>query len=62
MNITEYFSQLNKTSQEIFNTTMTDSINLGKTHSISSFMVEFSECLFEKEEKKCLEQLLFNLK
>ncbi|MFT5661258.1 MAG: hypothetical protein ACI9TV_001904 [Sulfurimonas sp.] len=61
MNITKYFSQLNKTSQEIFNTTMTDSINLGKTHSISSFIVEFSECLFEKEEKKMLRTVAIQL-
>jgi len=61
MNITEYFSQLNKTSQEIFNTTMTDSTNLGKTHSISSFIVEFSECLFEKEEKKMLRTVAIQL-
>jgi hypothetical protein len=61
MNITEYFRQLNQTSQKIFDTTMTDSINLGKTHSISSFMVEFSECLFEKEEKEILRTVAIQL-
>jgi len=61
MNITEYFSQLNKMSQDIFNTTMEDSTNLGRTHSISSFMVEFSECLFEKEEKEMLRTVAIQL-
>jgi len=54
MNITEYFEQLNQTSQTIFKTTITDSASLGKTHAISSFLIEFSECLFETEEKKML--------
>lgn len=61
MNITEYFNQLNTTSQEIFNTTMADSTNLGKTHATTSFIVEFSECLFDKEEKQMLRTVAIQL-
>jgi len=61
MNITEYFNQLNNASQEIFNMTMSDSNNFGKTHAISSFMIEFSECLFDKEEQKMLRTVAIQL-
>lgn len=61
MNITEYFSHLNKVSQEIFDTTMVDLDNLGRTHAISSFIAEFSELLFEIEEKKMLTTVAIQL-
>jgi len=61
MNITEYFRQLNIKSQEIFELTMEDSASLGETHAISDFLVEFSECLFETQEKEMLRTVAIQL-
>ena len=61
MNITEYFGQLNIKSQEIFKVTMEDSTSLGETHAISDFLAEFSECLFEIQEKEMLRTVAIQL-
>lgn len=52
MNIKQYLNQLNKKSQEIYNETVKDVDDLGKTHHFASFIAEFSENIFEENEKK----------
>lgn len=54
MNIKEYLENLNENSQQIFQKMMEDPRKLGKVHHISSFIFEFSECLFDADEKKML--------
>lgn len=54
MNIKEYLNQLNEKSQEIYNETITDFDDLGKTHHLASFIAEFSENIFDENEKKMI--------
>lgn len=54
MNIKQYFSKLNEKSQEIYTETTTDFENLGKTHHFASFIAEFSENIFDENEKKMI--------
>jgi len=57
MNIQQYLKHLNENTQLIFNETISDSVKLGNTHHISSFIVEFSECLHEDNERKMLQSV-----
>jgi hypothetical protein len=52
MNIKQYLDQLNEKSQEIYNETIKDVDDLGKTHHFASFIAEFSENIFDTNEKK----------
>lgn len=54
MNIEQYLNQLNAKSQEIYNKTIADFDNLGKTHHFASFIAEFSENIHDESEKKII--------
>lgn len=54
MNINEYLKSLNQKSNEIFDLTVSNSNNLGEIHHVSAFIYEFSECLFDENEKEIL--------
>jgi hypothetical protein len=54
MNITDYLKKLNENGQEIFEESIKDSENLGKIHHHSSFIGEFSEFVFDENEKKMI--------
>ena len=61
MNIKEYFNQLNEKSQEIYTQTITDFDNLGKTHHYASFIAEFSENIFDTNEKEMILRVALQL-
>ena len=54
MKIDEYFSSLNEASQKIFSETIQDKKKFGEIHHISAFIYDFSECLFDVDEKNVL--------
>ncbi|UZO81714.1 hypothetical protein NBT05_04405 [Aquimarina sp. ERC-38] len=68
MNIKDYLKRLNNNSQEIFNKSIHDTENLGRAHHYSSFIGEFSNYVFDKNEERMiltvaiqLESASFNL-
>ncbi|MDN5098739.1 hypothetical protein O8C85_09355 [Aliarcobacter butzleri] len=56
MNIKDYLKKFQGETSKIFNTATQDENikKLGEVHHISAFIYEFSECLFESNEKKML--------
>jgi hypothetical protein len=55
MDIKQYFDKINDESQQIFSyTTSTYGENLGQTHHLSTCIFEFSEYLFDSNEKTLL--------
>jgi hypothetical protein len=55
MDIKQYFEKINAESQQIFSYTTSKYIeNLGQTHHLSTCIFEFSEYLFERNEKELL--------
>ena len=54
MNISEYLEKVNKESQAIFSETIKDIDSFGKAHNLSACIYEFSEFLFDKDEKEML--------
>jgi len=54
MRIDDYFNKINSESQEIFQQTIKDTKEFGKVHHVSAFLYEFSELLFDADEKNLL--------
>lgn len=54
MKIDDYFNNINKTSQDIFQETIKNTKEFGKIHHTSSFLYEFSEFLFDVDERNLL--------
>lgn len=55
MDVKEYFEKINVESQQIFSyTTLTYGERLGKSHHLSTCIFEFSEYLFDSNEKELL--------
>lgn len=61
MNIEQYLKDLNLKSQEVFSTTIADTSNLGKSHHFASFIGEFSEILFDENEKRMFQTVAVQL-
>lgn len=61
MNVKEYLTQINKNAQEIFKKSIDDVDNLGKAHHYSSFIGEFSEYVFDENEKKMIQTVAIQL-
>ncbi len=61
MDITNYLNQLNEKSQEIYSETIKDFEDLGKTHHFASFIAEFSENIFDENEKKMILTVVIQL-
>lgn len=55
MNVSEYLGGLNKESQEIFRQSINFKEKLGSLHNSASHVYEFSEIIFDKQEKQMLE-------
>lgn len=54
MKVDEYFNKINEKSQEVFLATIKDTKQFGKIHHVSAFLYEFSDCLFDTDEKNLL--------
>jgi len=61
MKIDDYFNNINTVSQNIFQETIKDTKNLGKIHHTSAFLYEFSESLFDPDEKELLKTISIQL-
>ncbi|WP_432673149.1 hypothetical protein [Flavobacterium sp. SM2513] len=61
MNIKHYLDKLNEKSQKIYKETVKDFENLGKTHHLASFIAEFSENIFDENEKKMILTVVIQL-
>jgi len=61
MKIEEYLEELNKKSQQIYTLSILDTENLGKAHHFASFIAEFSENIFDENEKKMFQTVAIQL-
>jgi hypothetical protein len=61
MNIQQYLEKVNVNTQEIYSKTIQESDKLGYTHHVSSFISEFSEFLFDNNEKELLQTVAVQL-
>lgn len=61
MNIEQYLDKLNCKSQEVYIKTILDFDNLGKNHHFSSFISEFSENIYDYNERKMIQTVTIQL-
>ena len=62
MDIKEYFQKINSQSQQIFSKTLEDySQDVAKTHHLSANLFEFSENLFDTNEKELLQTVALQI-
>lgn len=61
MKIEKYLDELNEKSQQIYALSISDTENLGKAHHFASFIAEFSENIFDENEKKMFHTVAIQL-